>query len=448
MYNTNNYLILYLLLLLTTGCNTIGAVDSQSICLVLLSFLFDRDYSVSAFLLLVVMFQLILTKGFINYLVFFFFCNNFILRELTNFFQEVNFNLWGGLTFIHPVTTILAYAGAYIYISFKWVKFFKYKDFFIFQKKFKTCLFVLSAFAIIWGAWWAQQELNWGGWWGWDNVEMGLLFFLIYIVIQLHTRFFFKIKKIFFLVFFICGVRFNFFVTIHSFLIEQNFVVTWYFFFFLTIVMYFFFIIEKKKAEYMLATIVGFFILELVNGTGLHLHILILALTAAWLITLSYNNKLINISLPLPVFFIILIALVKNKKFYHFLWFLFFNVAVFFKQVFYFEYFYLLREDVIFCINENITTQYNVACIYLNKNTSAYAINFMFLDFVWTLYDCVWNDQITWAAEIFCQGVIFFSSATFIVLFVFSFISYLPSFSFWIFLILPSLQLKEYRKVV
>ena len=146
-----------------------------------------------------------------------------ILNDIINF----NLSLFNGLLLLHPFLLFLAYSIMLIII-------FYYFFFIIFSKsKLTLSNFIISYLTsfliptIILGALWAQQELNWGGWWSWDIIELGSLFWIVFLITAMHFKYYnvnFIFTHNFFLVFFIffyLGVRFSFFDSIHSFVSDN-----------------------------------------------------------------------------------------------------------------------------------------------------------------------------------------------------------------------------------
>jgi len=136
---------------------------------------------------------------------------------------DLNTGLFNGLLLAHPLFLFLSYSFIFIVTSYCFFYNIYLNSFYNNYKFFLTYLLRLLICAIFLGSLWAQQELNWGGWWGWDTIELGSLFWLIFIISILHFKhynFNFVFLHNFFLLFFIffyLGVRFSFFDSVHSF---------------------------------------------------------------------------------------------------------------------------------------------------------------------------------------------------------------------------------------
>jgi hypothetical protein len=134
-----------------------------------------------------------------------------------------NTGLFNGLLLSHPLFLFLSYSFVFIITSYCFFYNVYLSSFYNNYKFFLLYLLRLLICAIFLGSLWAQQELNWGGWWGWDIIELGSLFWLIFMISILHSKhynFNFIFLHNFFLLFFTffyLGVRFSFFDSVHSF---------------------------------------------------------------------------------------------------------------------------------------------------------------------------------------------------------------------------------------
>ena len=135
-----------------------------------------------------------------------------------------NAGLFNGLLLVHPLFLFLSYSFIFIITSYcffynTYLSSFRsnYNFFLLYFLRLLIC-------AISLGSLWAQQELNWGGWWGWDTIELGSLFWFIFIISILHFKHynfnftFLHNFSLLFFTFFYLGVRFSFFDSVHSFI--------------------------------------------------------------------------------------------------------------------------------------------------------------------------------------------------------------------------------------
>jgi len=99
-----------------------------------------------------------------------------------------NTGLFNGLLLSHPLFLFLSYSFVFIITSYCFFYNIYLSSFCNNYKFFLLYLLRLLICAIFLGSLWAQQELNWGGWWGWDTIELGSLFWFIFMISILHSK--------------------------------------------------------------------------------------------------------------------------------------------------------------------------------------------------------------------------------------------------------------------
>ena len=112
--------------------------------------------------------------------------------------DSVTTNLLNGNMLVHPGLVYCALALFFVGMaslyqkSIMWRKWkLNYFSSLIFITTTKYLFYratLLCCMALVWGAWWASQELNWGGFWAWDPVEMILLFFFFFLIRLTHLH--------------------------------------------------------------------------------------------------------------------------------------------------------------------------------------------------------------------------------------------------------------------
>ncbi len=171
--------------------------------------------------------------------IFFSFENFLLLQKKTDVYVNsftFNIKLLNGFFLLHPLCIYIFYACLWMYIYimlqhiFKKIENNKYltvKKLYFFLR---ICLiFIISS--VILGSWWALQEVSWGGWWNWDIVELINLIYVFLFLLFFHFnkiyfnsfRIIYKICFSFiFVISFIFFVRYNMFVSLHSFLSSNS----------------------------------------------------------------------------------------------------------------------------------------------------------------------------------------------------------------------------------
>lgn len=165
---------------------------------------------------------------------------------------KINERLINGLFIIHPILMYIFYV-IFIYFIFYYNYIIVFNFVNIYKKLIKMqeiytyiyILYIFSGLALIYGAWWAQQEINWNGWWGWDFVEIVNLLFVLICLFWLHKKknqtslYKHTHYALYFLilgVFCFSSIRFGLFNSIHSFLnvnmMQQYFYIINFFLFF------------------------------------------------------------------------------------------------------------------------------------------------------------------------------------------------------------------------
>ena len=125
------------------------------------------------------------------------------LANITRFSHEnmhLVFGLQNPLSLIHPLLIYVVYFAP--------------------NSKKKKITFISTA--IIFGGWWATQELNWGAWWNWDFIEIPVLLLWVYVTYQIHSNLsFLKKRRLTFVAIVLCISIFSRFLvagSIHSFI--------------------------------------------------------------------------------------------------------------------------------------------------------------------------------------------------------------------------------------
>jgi cytochrome c biogenesis factor len=95
-------------------------------------------------------------------------------------------------------------------------------------------ILIVSLTSLFLGSWWAVQEGTWGGWWNWDPSETFGLLFLMFTLLNFHTKFnlnlFYKIgirnKALVYVL-----ILTYFFIQLNFDLVSHNFGVKFFYFF-------------------------------------------------------------------------------------------------------------------------------------------------------------------------------------------------------------------------
>lgn len=304
------YLMFFFSGFITHSCN--------SVIFLACSFFFNQVYSTLAFIffffLLNCFFQKTTCPGWLvsSYA--------FIPALLFKFFKApagLSLTLWNGLVFIHPLLIAISFFFIFFLLRFFYFKFLKYKDFFFFLRRINYFFFLSIVGALILGALWAQQELNWGGWWSWDAVEVGCLYICIFAVQLQHRGLCIKhlAPLFYFCIFFILGIRYNFFNSVHSFVASSFFFnscllafCTFYIFY---LASPFFNVWSSSGANFL---VLLFFFLGFINISFFFFFIFIVLFFFVLFFSASFPLA------PLPIWFVSFNFLKKSAVFHFFFW--------------------------------------------------------------------------------------------------------------------------------
>lgn len=136
---------------------------------------------------------------------------NALLNNFVNKYHPLL--LYGSFVFLLTILIL-----AYYFFNLKNPTLYNNKESLLIKKLTYGALYFIT-FALLFGSFWAKQEMSWGGWWNWDSSEnLGLLIFII-IISVVHK---YKIRKLTFYRFYHLLI-YIFIITLVYFVIQMTF---------------------------------------------------------------------------------------------------------------------------------------------------------------------------------------------------------------------------------